>query len=564
MTRQNVKERCRGICAGYNEKRVCGFADGDSLLGFIDTSQGQNGTRGIAFAEDFVLMNFDGEIAEVRYDSIKNVQIISSFEDFFADELLVSYSDGASDKEIRISDFSLDKSELKRLLDELCGKGAPKKRVPEKTAANPAKGIVLPQDVINLPPRGLSAATDSRNNANKGSVSAPENADRADKTDKPERVRVEDQYTINENVARLTGKKLIRPVPDASPDTSPNVSPDVSPERKTRIGGAAVIMPQPRTFENERRVVFPENNLNENRQPSAVSQSARAAEQPILKEAPKTDGQRPDDYEDIVFENRAPVITETVVNTPMRTTVIEREPPVPQEPKNPTTPPRDEFEDETAERIRIQNMTPEETLSYLSQSLNEINAPAPRVPEPKIEVRERAPVAPAPERKAKPQVRAAKPVQEAKKAAEETVPAENKYEKLTEEPIWGDIYIKASRDLRELCESGRLSMQQIEAELDDKLLDSARAFAEITSDESKIPKVLIPKITELREAARNFDNYFQSGEDIAVRAMFFMLYQMLSYADRIVETPETKERLNDFFRRFGPAGITLSMLDMRV
>ncbi len=79
-----------------------------------------------------------------------------------------------------------------------------------------------------------------------------------------------------------------------------------------------------------------------------------------------------------------------------------------------------------------------------------------------------------------------------------------------------------------------------------------------------MPKMLMPRITELKSAAGDFDEYFKSGEDIGVRAMFFMMYQMLSYADRIAETPETKERLNDFFRRFGPAGITLSMLDMRV
>ena len=48
-----------------------------------------------------------------------------------------------------------------------------------------------------------------------------------------------------------------------------------------------------------------------------------------------------------------------------------------------------------------------------------------------------------------------------------------------------------------------------------------------------------------------------------MRVMFFMLYQMLSYADRIAENPDTKEPLNDFFRRFGTAGITLSMLDVR-
>lgn len=502
MTRQNVRERCRGICAGYNEKRVCGFADNDSLLGFIDTSQGQNGTRGIAFAEEYALINFDGESVEVRYDCVKNAQIISSFEDFFADELLISYSDGDEEKELRISDFSLDKSELKRLLDELCGRASAKKPPSEKTGGNSSKsGVILPREAAELP-RKTSAPT-------------------RPSSERPERPRAEQQYTMNENVARLTGKKLIRP------------EAEVLPEKDRRVGGAAVVTAQPRVFGNERRGVF------DNVQAPAAPVSPKTPE-------PRVNIQ-PDDYGDIVFENRAPVITETVVNTPTRTTVIERERSVPQEPKRTADPPRDEFEDESAERLRIQNMTPEETLSYLSRTLNEINAPAPRIPEPRASVREDPPAAQTPQR-----------------AAEEAVPAENRYEKLTEEPIWGDIYIKASRNLRELCESGRLSMEQIEAELNDKLLDSARAFAKITADESKIPKVLIPKITELREAARNFDTYFQSGEDIAVRAMFFMLYQMLSYADRIVETPETKERLNDFFRRFGSAGITLSMLDMRV
>ena len=64
-------------------------------------------------------------------------------------------------------------------------------------------------------------------------------------------------------------------------------------------------------------------------------------------------------------------------------------------------------------------------------------------------------------------------------------------------------------------------------------------------------------------SADRLPEYFALGEDIAARVMFFMLYQMLSYADRIAENPETKERLNDFFRRFGTAGITLSMLDVR-
>lgn len=533
MTRQNVQERCRRICAGYSENSVCCFADNGGLLGFIDTSQGQNGTRGIAFSNDRVLMNFDGEPIEILYKKIKSVQIISSFEDFFADELSVIYSD----KEIRISDFSLDKSELKRLLDAFCGAGTE-----EKAVVVPQKGDVLPKN-----------------------AAAPQNGG-----------------ILPRNVGDPVREPVIparhgsAPMPERQPNAAQPVSEQVS--AKTVTSSEQIHVNNDRSAEQHRAEI---RNDHENEVPSVF--------------------QRRDDFVDIIFEDRAPVITETVLphSSGMRTTVIERQTPpafndgavVQAQERYP----RNDDDDETAERIRIQNMSPEETLSFLAQSFNEINSPEPaRRPEPSR--RDNTPLFRSPEvnsndntplfrqseivrresgtlvqpqqtqtqHQPQPQVRMDTPTQAQPRANIDHSAHKEEPVQLTVEPIWGDIYIKASRNLRELCESGRLSMKQIETELDNKLLDSARAFAEITADESKVPKVLIPKITELKAAAKNFDTYFQSGEDIAVRAMFFMLYQMLSYADRIVETPETKERLNDFFRRFGPAGITLSMLDMRV
>lgn len=554
MTRQNVEERCRRISAGYNENSVCRFADNGSLLGFIDTSQGQNGTRGIAFSDDRALMNFDGEPIEIFYGRIRNVQIISSFEDFFADELSITYADGYSDKEIRISDFSLDKSELKRLLDAFCGKDTAerpakvtaKPDVPQKVGAVPTKGIVLPQNVGNLPQNGVIPHQNVGN--------PPQNAE------------------IRKNVYSTSDKQFphetVQPQRQTSADYGSGVRAAESPSNKNVSENRA----DRRAFSDNHRVNNISNAAVTERQTNVTTD--RDAEIPPVF-------QHHEDFVDIVFEDRAPVITETVLpqTSGTRTPVIERQQPeqaaafsrnsdayninMP----NQAAYPNDD-EDETAERIRIQNMSPEETLSFLKQSLSEINSP---MPEPTPQTRppemitrpESAPPAQTQNKPAASGISAKTPQINAgqnNSAAKE----EAKPEPLTVEPIWGDIYIKASRNLRELCESGRLSMKQIETELNDKLLDSAKAFAEITADESKVPKVLIPKITELKEAARNFDQYFQSGEDIAVRAMFFMLYQMLSYADRIVETPETKERLNDFFRRFGPAGITLSMLDMRV
>lgn len=202
---------------------------------------------------------------------------------------------------------------------------------------------------------------------------------------------------------------------------------------------------------------------------------------------------------------------------------------------------------EAADREFIEQMSHEETLDFLSKALNEINNEPVSEKPPEIVV--------------KPDTNALLVSAFPQNPPEEKTP--EKSGGLSKEPVWGDIYIKASRSLRELCESGKLSMNVIENELREKLLDSANAFAKIIADEQKVPKTLIPKIAELKNAAENFDEYFAYGEDVGVRVMFFMLYQMLSYADRIAENPDTKEPLNDFFRRFGTAGITLSMLDVR-
>lgn len=590
MTRQNVTDRCRRISAGYSENSVCGFADNGGLLGFIDTSQGQNGTRGIAFLEDSVLMNFDGEPIEIFYRKIKSIQIISSFEDFFADELSIMYynmyADTSSDKEIRVSDFSLDKSELKRLLDVLRGEGTAE----EKTEDAPEKMDTPPKEESVPQNRELSPTNMRKVPPNSGKLpqnpgilpqySGVPNRHGAAYSDKQSSVRSA-ASDINERAAVGSDNHGN----DIRAAEAPKISKNTPDNGHGSVGGVP---------ENERCA----DTLDMNRSHEKASNNLDNAIPPVFR--------RQDEFVDIVFEDRAPVITETVLprSSGMRTTVIERQTPLISENDDvvkqysQTDQPRDGLyrndsdEDEIAERIRIQNMSPEETLSFLAQSLNEINAP---ISEPTVTVRsseitqrENVPLYRSPEIKnndnaplyRQPEItrRDSAPLAETRAQTapsnQTAAPKQNidhpvhkeemKQTPLTVEPIWGDIYIKASRNLRELCESGRLSMAQIETELDNKLLDSAKAFAEITSDESKVPKVLIPKITELKAAAKNFDTYFQSGEDIAVRAMFFMMYQMLSYSDRIVETPETKERLNDFFRRFGSAGIMLSMLDMRV
>lgn len=441
----NIIERCKAVCPAFREDSVCSFAEGKNIT-FLDTSQMRDGSQGIAFYEDGIAVNFGGETQWIRYDGIKSAQIISSFEDSFADELLIS----GEDFKVRISDYSLDKSELKVLLYEL-------------TEAAKSTEASLVEDSREILPKTL-----------------------------------EEKKRQTEEYAEIIAQKL-------SEDALVN-------HRSHEVNS-----------------------------------------------------------DDIVFEDGAPVISE--IQIPREKLLPEgySPAPIPEEGINwlsekQTFESHKKFEDtepiesESEARERIQNMSREETLSYLAQSLNEINDLNFDGFDDDIEEIPESSIIPEEPNHISEFISSVSTISE---TLPESKPATDSGG-LTIEPIWGDIYIKASRNLREVIESGKLTMEQIETELKDKLIDSARAFAEITSDEDKIPKSFVARIYELKTVADEFEQYFKSGEDIAVRAMFFMMYQMLSYSDRIAETPETKARLNDFFRRFGPAGITLSMLDMRV
>lgn len=194
----------------------------------------------------------------------------------------------------------------------------------------------------------------------------------------------------------------------------------------------------------------------------------------------------------------------------------------------PVTVPLDDFDDEP--EVNLDELDREQTMNYLIASLNEMNAG-----------RAEEPTAPAAEEPKQPDLPPS--------------PA------FTPEPQSDDLYIKASAKLREICESGRLSRGQISDAVKSSLVSTAESYTQITAHAEHIPEIIAPRVSELKKAADRLDEYFALGEDIALRVMFFMLFQMLSYSDRIAETPQTKEALNDFFRRYGTAGVTLSMLD---
>ncbi len=195
-----------------------------------------------------------------------------------------------------------------------------------------------------------------------------------------------------------------------------------------------------------------------------------------------------------------------------------------------------------------EDMSRDEALSYLVSSINEINSDS--EDEFDDELLEEAPVPTAPSEAAPAEITAEQPPEEPQ------LPPLT----LTEEPLSDDIYIKASRRLRQYCEERLLTMNEIENEVKQNMVSVAESYSALSA-EGNIPDIIAQRVEALRNATDHLTEYFALGEDIAARVMFFMLYQMLSYSDRIAEQPETKERLNDFFRRYGSAGMALSLLD---
>lgn len=220
-----------------------------------------------------------------------------------------------------------------------------------------------------------------------------------------------------------------------------------------------------------------------------------------------------------------------------------------------------------------EDMTREEMIAFLKEGINEINSspdeedvegleaisdeelmaePSPAVAEPEPEAVQQT-EEPAPETSES--IESEQPSEPAIAAIDPSVALG-----LTIEPESDDIYIKASRRLREFCVEGRLEMSQIESAVKENMVSTAESYSALTA-ENDIPEIIAQRVDDLKNATDRLAEYFAMGEDIAARVMFFMLYQMLSYSDRIAEQEDTKERINDFFRRYGPAGLALSLID---
>lgn len=454
--RNIVDEYGAKICAEYKGGIYAEFAPAEETVGFISTSE--VGARGIAFMCDKLRVNLDGAIMQAEYAAIDAVEILDSGEGAYADELVIK----AGGESLRISDYSLEKRELKALIEELCK----------------ASKVMSDKERDRLYSEAM--------------IMAAEHFSQAAPFFEPPKPEIE---------------KRSAAIPAGYTPAQ------ITEERIDWISG-----------------------------PSHSAETSQAGPATAEREVSEMSAEPPLMMAESFEQTEPPVIPETV----------------------------SEIEDELGDED-ISEMTHEQTLSYLLNSINEINAPPAQVVQetPVVQhipaaqdapVAQVAPVAPMlSEIEEKPAVAAYTETQQAVQNIQASL-----RNGLSVEPASDDIYIKASRILREYCEHGTLTQEGIEAAVKEGLVPAAEMFMDVMSQTSEITQALSERIDELKTASDRIDNYFALGEDAAARVMFFMLYQMLSYADRLAERPETKQRLNDFFKRWGAAGITLSMLDMRV
>lgn len=422
------------ITPGCPDTRYCTFAIPEETVGVIDLSPAGDGSRGIAFLADRMVVKLGADVREIYYRSIRVTEIVPSYETPFEDELVI----GSPSGDIRISDCGLNKFFLRQLISTVC-------RI--SNTMSPSEKEALSEQ--------LTAAALS--------------------------YHAEQLYRIGE------AQQPTQTVPEP---------------KLPAIGAAAAV------------------------------QEIAAAKKAALAEAQHTSAVE-------ITEEKIEWLSGKRVSSSKTAPAIQPEITAPSAPEIPPQPaPIDE---------KIEDMSHEQTMSYLLDSIAEINS-VPEEPQP-VPVSAAAAMPEPPAENIEPQ-----PLLEPEPAAPELT-------KEPDDPDNPDIYIQASRKIRELCEDGRLSMEQVNAAVKEQLVSASEVYSGLDVENAALPPAVKRRAMQLSSAADRLPEYFALGEDIAARVMFFMLYQMLSYTDRIVQSDETKQTLNYFFVRFGAAGIILSMLD---
>ncbi len=500
--RDTISDFGKKITPNFRDIRYCRFAPPSETAGVIDVSSAGDGSRGIAFLTDRLIVKLDGNARQMYYKDIRVMEILPSYETPFEDELLLDAKAG----EIRISDCSMNKFFLRQLISNVSRITATM-RESERAELLSQLAAEAREYYPDMP--AVSSVSNSPG------VSAPE----------PVRTAVS-----------TSAETEISPAAPDMPEAPDNPAPDTEPLPEAAAAVQEIAAAKKAALaavQNTSPIEITEEKIE---WISGKSSKSDKSENTINAETDKIDK-----------------ISETVI-APEAPAPASAETPVSE--KLPQTVPAEAGEaGETgkAEESDVSDLSHDQTISYLLDSIAEINSAPEQPAAPEISP-ERSDTVSAPQPEVSPEL----PKQE--KAPEEDPPKEPA-PALTKEPESTDIYILASRRIREMCEEGRLTMEQVNAAVKEQLVPAAEIYSRLDAENAPLPPAVKSRARQLTAAADRLTEYFALGEDVAARVMFFMLYQMLSYTDRIVQSDETKQALNYFFVRFGPAGIILSMLE---
>ena len=104
------------ITLNSRDTRYCTFAPPEETVGVIDLSADGDGSRGIAFLIDRMMIRLGADARQIYYRDIRVTEILPSYETPFEDELVIASPAGS----IRISDCGLNKFFLRQLINTLC------------------------------------------------------------------------------------------------------------------------------------------------------------------------------------------------------------------------------------------------------------------------------------------------------------------------------------------------------------------------------------------------------------------------------------------------------------
>ena len=104
------------ITLNSRDTRYCTFAPPEETVGVIDLSADGDGSRGIAFLIDRMMIRLGADARQMYYRDIRVTEILPSYETPFEDELVIASPAGS----IRISDCGLNKFFLRQLINTLC------------------------------------------------------------------------------------------------------------------------------------------------------------------------------------------------------------------------------------------------------------------------------------------------------------------------------------------------------------------------------------------------------------------------------------------------------------